>query len=218
MTAVRLVGAVAGDEMHEVLRRGGADGHERAEIHQQTAVAIDQDHAPVRVAERKTERMRGAEPHGAVGVSNSVRAARSRTSRRRTSRPTAQCLCRSTLRASARRHSSRFIMASRAFLQRRPQRHAPRDLVEVVVLVDQADAPSRCAASRTPGRPGSARGRPAARTSAARRNHARACSRPSARALKNPPWDSGSGVRRSPHSIRCRTRNARNSSAPPPRS
>ena len=51
--------------MHEVLRRRGRDRDQAAEIHQQAAVAVEHDDAPVRPPERNAEPMRGAEPHRA---------------------------------------------------------------------------------------------------------------------------------------------------------
>jgi hypothetical protein len=66
MAAVRLVGAVLEDEMKEILRRDLADRDERAEVHQQAAVAVEHDHALVGPAEREAEPMRGRKPHGTV--------------------------------------------------------------------------------------------------------------------------------------------------------
>ena len=66
MAAVGLVGAVLADEMKQVLRRRLGDGDQRAEVHQQAAVAVEHDHPLVGPAEREAERMRGREPHRAV--------------------------------------------------------------------------------------------------------------------------------------------------------
>src|SRR6266545_1872084 len=67
MAAIRLVGAVVADEMHEVLRRRRPDGHEAAEVHQQAAVAVEHDDAPARIGERETKCVRGGESHRAHG-------------------------------------------------------------------------------------------------------------------------------------------------------
>jgi hypothetical protein len=48
-----------------ILRRLTGDGHETAEIHQQTAVSVEHDDFPVRAAERQPQPVRGALPHGA---------------------------------------------------------------------------------------------------------------------------------------------------------
>src|SRR3989442_1269550 len=68
MSAVRLVGAILAEEMDQVPGRGGADRHQRSEIHQQAAVAVEDDDAPVRPAERETEPARGSEPHRAERI------------------------------------------------------------------------------------------------------------------------------------------------------
>src|SRR5262249_39051280 len=48
-------------------RRRRGDGHERAEIHEEAAVALQADDAPPRLAERQTQRVRTIEPHRAHG-------------------------------------------------------------------------------------------------------------------------------------------------------
>src|SRR3984957_3114553 len=65
MAAVRLVGVVVGDEVNEIFWRCGRDGHQAAEIHQKAAIALQDDDAPVRPAERQAKSVRRIEPHGA---------------------------------------------------------------------------------------------------------------------------------------------------------
>ena len=65
VAAVRLVSSVLRDEVHEVLGRDFGDRHQAAEIHQQRAIALQDDDALVRPAERETEPMRGIEAHRA---------------------------------------------------------------------------------------------------------------------------------------------------------
>src|SRR5258706_12921330 len=47
MAAIRLVGAVVAHEVVQIGRRRRRDGHQAAEIHEQAAVAIEHDDAPV---------------------------------------------------------------------------------------------------------------------------------------------------------------------------
>src|SRR5216683_4016514 len=67
MAAIRLVGAVVAHEVEEIGRRRRRDSNQAAEIHEQAAVAIEHDDAPVGPPQRQPERVRGGEPHGAVG-------------------------------------------------------------------------------------------------------------------------------------------------------
>src|SRR6516162_7656032 len=53
------------NEMHEILRRHRSDRHQAAEIHQERTVALQHDHALVRLAERQAQAVRDIEPHGA---------------------------------------------------------------------------------------------------------------------------------------------------------
>src|SRR5215831_17839275 len=63
--AVSFIGAVLTEAVHQV--RGGSmgDGHERPQIHQQAAVAIQPHHPLVRPSQSDAQRMRGALPHSA---------------------------------------------------------------------------------------------------------------------------------------------------------
>jgi hypothetical protein len=67
VSAIGLIGAVLAHEVIEVRRRDGAYGHQAAEIHQQAAVAIEHDDAPVGPPQRQPQRMGRGEPHGAMG-------------------------------------------------------------------------------------------------------------------------------------------------------
>jgi hypothetical protein len=67
MRAVRFVGSVLHDEMDKVFWRRRGDRHETAEVHQQAAVALQTNDAPVGSPERQTQRVRGIEPHRAHG-------------------------------------------------------------------------------------------------------------------------------------------------------
>jgi hypothetical protein len=53
--------------MHEIARRDVADRHERAEIHQKAAVAVEHDHSPLGAGQRQAETVRRRETHGADG-------------------------------------------------------------------------------------------------------------------------------------------------------
>src|SRR6266516_2874846 len=62
---VRLVGSVLDDDMDEILRRRRGDGDQRSEVHQQAAVALQTNDAPVGPAQRQSEGVRRIEPHRA---------------------------------------------------------------------------------------------------------------------------------------------------------
>jgi hypothetical protein len=53
MAAIYGIGAVVEDAVDEIPGRGLGDGDEAAEIHQQTAVAVENDHLAVGAAERE---------------------------------------------------------------------------------------------------------------------------------------------------------------------
>ena len=63
-----LVDAVVHHHHGEVLRRERRDGRERAELHQQRAVAFEREDAPLRLRQRNPERDREGEPHAAQHV------------------------------------------------------------------------------------------------------------------------------------------------------
>ena len=62
---VGFVSAVLTETVHQVPGRSMGDGHERAQIHQQAAVAVEHHHSPVMPSQGDAQGMRGALPHGA---------------------------------------------------------------------------------------------------------------------------------------------------------
>lgn len=56
MAAIRLIGAALAQEVHEVIWLLAGDRHQRAEIHQEAAVAVEHDDAPVVPGQRQAER------------------------------------------------------------------------------------------------------------------------------------------------------------------
>ena len=65
MAAIGLIGFVLRNQMNEVLRRHRGDRDQAAKIHQERAVALQDDDALVRPAQRQTEPVRGVEAHRA---------------------------------------------------------------------------------------------------------------------------------------------------------
>src|SRR5215211_8417154 len=66
MAAVRLVCAVLAHKVNEVARGGLGDRHQGAEVYEQAAVTVENDHPLVRPSEREPEPVRGGQPHRAV--------------------------------------------------------------------------------------------------------------------------------------------------------
>ena len=68
LAAGDLVAAVVHHDDREVLRLEHRDGGEAADLHQQRAVALERDAAPLRLRQRDAERDRAGEPHAAEHV------------------------------------------------------------------------------------------------------------------------------------------------------
>ena len=63
MRTIHFINAIFKHEMMQVLRRGIGDAHQRTEIHQQAAVAVEHQHMPVGVGQRQPESVRRGLPH-----------------------------------------------------------------------------------------------------------------------------------------------------------